>query len=187
MAPSKGLPGCVWHCNFTQPWPWRPLKILGTFKSRMVSLCDSGRPTGQISDLKAVEGLTAISHFLYPFHFLCSWHPGQHISFILWSPGKLSPTVSRLDAPSVLPSVPSPFLWSVPRAPLSVIIAAPESVVRNGQWAKAGQSSYMRYIVETEDELFKNAATPLLSPGPGLFQEDGCPVCRAVCSLADET
>lgn len=73
MAPSKGFstdpasPGFCWCCNFTQLWPWVPLRILGTFKSCLGSfLCGCDRPIGQLPDSKAAEGLSAISQSIYP-------------------------------------------------------------------------------------------------------------------------
>lgn len=158
MAPSKGFstdpasPGFCWCCNFTQLWPWVPLRILGTFKSCLGSfLCGCDRPIGQLTRLKSSRGTQCNFPVHLPIPLLCSQCPGCHVSFIRWSPGKVSSILSLYCGSSLVPpsrlSLLLPF--SLPWGPHFVSsLQVPQlssynsSLVTSG--SKAGQSSYTR-------------------------------------------
>lgn len=143
MAPSKGfsadptLPGCGWRCSFTQPWPWCSLRILGTFshasRARSVYVIVIGPQTRYQTQKQWRDSLPFPISFTHPTSvFLAPWPARMFHSL-----------VSRQTLTQSLDLV----LFSLPQCVSS--LEAPESVVRNGHWSKAGQSSYMRFTVET--------------------------------------
>lgn len=172
-------------------------------------LREGDRPTGQVTRLKSrklllqvAEGFTAISQSIYlsALHHSCS-SPSKVTYVVLrllgghrrttrslgrafCSTAFLSPVLSVGGRCS--PSRPSsPFPISLPRglalAPCGHQCRPPSSLVSRGHQSKAGQSSYTCHWSQTEGKLFKNAPSPLLSPGlaRAFSQEDRNSACIA--------
>lgn len=73
---------------------WDLMRILTTFKSCVGSLLyDSVGPISQVTRLESSRGTQCNFPVPLPIPLLYSRSPGWYISFIHWSPGKVSPTL----------------------------------------------------------------------------------------------
>lgn len=89
----------------------------------------------------------------------CSWCPGRHISFIRWSPGKVSPILSLYCGCSLVPSshlsllLPFSLSWGphfVSSLQVPQLSSYNSSLVTSG--SKAGQSLYTRSPVSRDKQ-----------------------------------